>query len=67
MNMRFIIGLAIATVLIFGAWLFFWVLVECWYAMSLDPMFETPLKTFSFVAGFLMFVIGFYSGAKMIA
>jgi hypothetical protein len=42
-------------IIIFSGWLFFWPLVECWYAQSLSILIGNPFKLWSFVIGGIIF------------
>ena len=56
-----IIMIIIAFVFGLAIWLFFWPLVECIYAYSWDPLFESTTKVSLFVIGGVTFVgsVGF--------
>jgi len=43
----------IILLLTFFIWLFFWVLVECWYALSLEPLLSNQWKQISFILGII--------------
>ncbi len=52
--------------LTFCIWLFFWVLVECWYALSLEPLLSNQWKQFSFILGIIAVFIVVRYGKKLI-
>jgi len=56
--------MAIAGLLIYFGWLFFWPLVECTYAQSWDPLFSDNFKTMTWIFGGFIFWVSFYKGFK---
>jgi len=57
--LMFLAGLAV--------WLFFWPLVECFYALSLDPLLSAPShKQGGFVVGLIVFIVAVITGKSLI-
>jgi multidrug resistance efflux pump len=61
--MKKILGLIIALVAIFGVWLFYWPLMEAFYAWSFDPLFA---KIESFVLGIILMIGGAVAGVRVL-
>ena len=66
MNTKIIIGLIIFAVIIFGGWLFWWPITECWYAWSWEPLLSNAHKLNSFVLGAILFWGGVFGGIKVL-
>jgi hypothetical protein len=47
--------MVILPIIIFSGWLFFWPLVECWYAQSLSVLIDDSFKLASFIIGGIIF------------
>ena len=50
----------------FLIWLFMWPLVECWYALSFDPLLTNSWKLFSFFIGCIVLLVGIIHGKKLL-
>ena len=49
-----------------AVWLFFWPIVECIYAMSIDPLFDPVHKFWLFCLGFFAFLGTVLGSAKVL-
>jgi len=56
----------IILLLTFMIWLFFWVLVECWYVLSLEPLLSNQWKQFSFILGIIAVFVVIRYGKRLI-
>lgn len=63
LNVKGIISVAIVLVLGFGVWLFYWPLMEAFYAMSWLPLLA---KLPSFILGCILMLFGSYAGYRVI-
>lgn len=59
-NFEVIKKMALFAVVIFSGWLFFWPLVECWYAQDISLLLENEFKLISFLAGGAIFWVSDY-------
>lgn len=61
-----ILGVVLAAFVIFCGWLFFWPLLECWYAQSWDILLSDNHKFMSFIFGGIVFWIGSILGIRVL-
>jgi len=62
---KHLLGMLLFGIIIYSGWLFWWVLIECTYAMSFDPFFENELKLPLFIIGGIIFWASAYTTAKL--
>lgn len=63
---KIILGMGIFALIMFSGWLFFWPLVECWYALSWEPLLSSQWKMISCIGGALVFFPSAYGGFRFI-
>lgn len=67
MNFKIILTVIVAFLLALTLWLFFWPLVECFYAGNFSPLLgAVPRKQIGFVVGFVLFLAASVSGARLV-
>ena len=65
MNLKVLAGVIIFAGIVFGAWFFFWPLVECTYAVSWEPLMTPSHKPILFCAGGFIFFGAVISGIRL--